>query len=384
MLKINTFDLFKKKKMNNSTILNWDDTDHKEIYIRQLKENPLYWNKELNSWVAYSYDFCKAILLNDNAHVPEPVIENGSLLNDEAKLLVKKLARLSNGQQHQDARQAGLAVYQNMKPVSIATLLKNLLNNVKTNEFDWVATVCKRLPVLVILKGLGFDDGACDFVGGNISTLVKIMSPNKTESDATAINQVVNEFYTISENYILSNNLGKEEATELFVCNLIGLFIQCYDAGRGILTNTLLNLVRYRQNEKPHLADIKKTVIETLRFDPPVHNTRRIAVNDVLIGGQIIKAGQSILVVMAAANLDPAIFSEPSQYDPGRSNNEQHLTFGLGAHNCLAKHLTIDMAAEACSFLIDNCKHIDILQQEVNYESQLNVRLVKELMINLS
>jgi cytochrome P450 len=368
--------------MNSNTILNWDNSDHKEIYRRQLKNNPLYWNEDLNSWVTYSYNFCKAILLNNDAQIPGPVIESDSLLNDKAKLLMKKLTRLSNDEQHLDARRAALMIYQSMKPISISGLLESLLSNVKTNEFDWVATVCKQLPVLIILKGLGFADEDCAFVTEHISFLVKIMSPNKTESDVIAINRVVNEFYAISEKYLHSVN--KDEVTELFICNLIGLFIQCYDAGRGILTDTLLNLVNYHHNQKPHLADIKKMVIETLRFDPSVHNTRRIAVNDILIGDQIIKAGQSILIVIAAANLDLCVFKEPDLYDPERNNNDQHLTFGIGAHNCLAKHLTIDMAAETCSFLSEKYRRISIPEQELKYEPKLNVRLIKELMLNLS
>jgi cytochrome P450 len=371
--------------MKNNTILNWDNTDHKEIYIRQLKDNPLYWNTDLNSWVTYSYDFCKSILLNTDAYIPEPVIENDSLLNDKAKLLIKKMARLADGQQHHDSRQAALMIYQNMKPVSVSKLLESLLSGVKnTAEFDWIVEVGKRLPVLVILKGLGFNDNDCEFVTRHISLLVKIMSPNKTENDVIAINGVVNEFYAISEKYIHSINKDKDEVIEIFVCNLIGLFIQCYDAGGGVLTNTLLSLVYYHRNQKPNLTDIKKMVIETLRFDPPVHNTRRVAIKEILIGGQLIKAGQSILIVMAAANLDACIFKEPDLYNPERGNNEQHLTFGIGAHNCLAKYLTIDMAAETCSFLTEKYKHISVLQHELRYEPRLNVRLVKELMINLS
>src|SRR3984893_13900001 len=139
--------------MNSNTILNWDNSDHKEIYIRQLKNNPLYWNEDLNCWVTYSYNFFKTILLNNDAQVPGPATENDSLLNYKAKLLIKKLTRLSNDEQHHNARQAALLIYQNMKPVSISKLLENLLSNVKTNEFDWVTVVAKRLPALVILKG---------------------------------------------------------------------------------------------------------------------------------------------------------------------------------------------------------------------------------------
>ncbi|HEY4327162.1 MAG TPA: cytochrome P450 [Mucilaginibacter sp.] len=393
MLKVNTFDVAKPTQMNQNTILNWDNTDYKEIYTRQLRDNPLYWNQDLDCWVTYAYEFCKTILLNADAHVPAPVGENDSLLNDKAKLMIRNLSRISNDQQHADSRQAALIIYQSMKPVSISGLLENLLSDIENiKEFDWVATVCKKLPALVILKELGFSDDECAFVVDNISFLVKIMSPNKTDSDITAINSVIDEFYVISEKYIKSYKfsadhlagINKEKAIELFVCNLLGLFIQCYDAGRGILTNTLLSFV-HNHNSKLSANEsyFKRMVIETLRFDPPVHNTRRVPVKDIWIGGEQIKAGQSILVATAAANLDASVFQEPGIYDPERNNNDQHLTFGIGAHNCLAKHLTINMASETCSFLTDNYRQIKILPQELKYEPQLNVRLIKELIINL-
>jgi len=377
--------------MTNNTILNWDDADPKAIYSRQLINNPLYWDEILNTWVTYSYEYCKTILLSEDAHVPEPVIEINTLLNEKAVLLLRNLVRLTNNGQHNESRRAAMVIYNSMKPVSISHILEDLLADVKdSSPFDWVTVVAKKLPLLIILRALEFPENECDFVVENISSLVKIMSPNKTVQDIETINSVVDEFYTISERHVpitIRDSSGFSASIEIFVCNLVGLFIQCYDAGRGLLCNTLLNMVRTNNNQNTHPHDItyfKKLVTETLRIDPPVHNTRRIAVKDILIGNQLIKAGQAILVVIGAANLDPKVFKDPALYDLSRGNNGEHLTFGLGGHNCFAKYTMIDMATEICFFLTNKYKHISIVQQEFKYEPQLNVKLVKELMIKLS
>ena len=382
--------------MNSNTILNWEDVDYKAIYTRQLASNPLYWSEETNTWVAYSYDYCKAILLSDHVCVPEAVIDDNTLLNEKAVLLLRKLVRISNNDQHTIARQAAMLIYNSMKPVAISDILETLLADIKENAtFDWIATVCKKLPVLIILKSLGFSEDDCTFVVDNISSLVKIMSPAKTTQDIELINSVVDRFYAISEKHVNSPgfadqipkghiDIDKDELAELFVCNLVGLFIQCYDAGRGLLCNTLLSLVNtYNDKGLKDIFYYKRLVIETLRFDPPVHNTRRIAIKDILIGDQLIKAGQSILIVIGAANLDPGVFEKPELYDPSRKNNGENLTFGLGGHNCFAKHTMIDMAVETCVFLTNKFKHISITQQQLEYEPQLNVRLIKELMVKL-
>ncbi len=306
---------YTKQKMNSNTILNWEDVDYKAIYTRQLASNPLHWNEETNTWVAYRYDYCKTILLSGHVCVPEAVIDDNTLLNEKAILLLRKLVRINNNEQHTIARQAAMLIYNSMKPIVISDILETLLADIKENTaFDWIATIGKKLPVLIILKSLGFSEDDCTFVVDNISSLVKIMSPDKPVQDIEMINSVVDGFYAISEKHINApgftdhipkGNIDKDELAELFVCNLVGLFIQCYDAGRGLLCNTLLSFVRTHDN--PGLKDIfyyKRLVTETLRFDPPVHNTRRIAVKDILIGGQLIKAGQSILIVIGAANLD--------------------------------------------------------------------------------
>jgi cytochrome P450 len=380
--------------MNSNTILNWEDVDYKAIYTRQLASNPLYWNEETNIWVAYSYDYCKAILLSQDVCVPEAVTDDNTPLNEKAVLLLRKFVRINNNEQHTIARQAALLIYNSMKPVAISDILETLLADIKDNTaFDWIATVCKKLPVLVVLKALGFSEDDCAFVVDNISSLVKIMSPVKTAEDIELINKVVDKFYAISEKYINSPgfidhirksnvDINKDELVALFACNLVGLFIQCYDGGRGLLCNTFLSLVSTYND--PGLKDIlyyKRLVTETLRFDPPVHNTRRIAVKDILIGGQLIKAGQSILIVIGAANLDPQVFENPELYDPLRKNNGENHTFGLGGHNCFAKYTMIDMATETCVFLTNKYKQISVMQQAFKYEAQLNVRLIKELMV---
>jgi len=374
----------------NDTILNWYNTDHRPIYLRQLKEQPLYYDQNLKAWVAYSYEYCKALLMDENAYIPEPFIDDNSPMNDKTKLLLRKLVRISNNGQHLASREAAMSVFQSINAVSVDQVLERLLNGADVEGgFDWVEVVGKQLPVLVILKGLGFNDEDCGYITANLATLVRVMLPNKTVDDIEAINLAVNRIYAIAERYIISSGLstGQPGKTELIICNLIGQFIQCYDAGRGLLCNALLCLARQHDKQQPNKNDIafyNNLVTETLRWDPPVHNTRRVAVRDICLGGEIIGTGETIQIVLAAANLDPDVFKEPDKFDLTRSNNEQHLTFGLGGHNCIAKYLSIGMAANTCRFLEKKYQSINILQKEFSYESQLNVRLVKQLMVNLS
>ena len=366
----------------NNTISNWNGTDHRAIYSRQLKENPLYYDRNLNTWVVYSYAYCKAILQHTDALIPLPIIDDG--LSAKAKTLLNNLARLSNGGQHDASRIAAMAVFEKIKRVSTGLVLKELLNGTSTEDgFDWVEVVAKQLPVRLLLKGLDFNEGDSYYIAENLQTLVRIMLPNKSEQDIQLLNIVVDALYQIAEKHaeILGLLTGQTKVNEATICNLVGLFIQCYDAGRGLLCNALLNMAKYPNID---VADLNKLVVETLRYDPPVHNTRRIAANDITIGTQTIKAGEMILVVLAAANLDAQVFTNPCEFDIMRGNNNEHLTFGLGGHHCLAKYLCVAVAADVCRFLDENYRHIHILQNEFTYEPQLNVRPIKQLVVSLS
>jgi cytochrome P450 len=366
----------------NNTILNWEGTDYQAIYLRQLKENPLYYDPDLKIWVTYSYAYCKAILEHPDVRIPElPVYDT---LNDGARLLTDKLVRLSNGEQHVISRAAAMAVFQKIKSVNTGEVLQELLAAIPTgNEFDWVAVVAKQLPVRLILKGLDFDEEDANYVAENLQTLVLTMKPDKTEQEIQLLNPVVETVYILAEKYAARAGLlaGEKDADDTIICNLIGLIIQCFDGGRGLLCNALLAMTTYADNKS---TDWNKLADETLRYDPPVHNTRRVAARDIIIGGQTIKSGEAILVVLAAANLDDNVFANPQNFNILRGNNDRHLTFGLGGHNCLAKYFCIDMAVDVCRFLAENYGQIHILQKEFTYEPQLNVRLVKQLMVSIS
>jgi cytochrome P450 len=77
---------------------------------------------------------------------------------------------------------------------------------------------------------------------------------------------------------------------------------------------------------------------ELLRLDGPVQATGRTATQGQLIGGAEIAAGQQALVVIAAANRDPAAFDDPDHFRLGRGGPAP-LAFGCGAHYCLGAAL---------------------------------------------
>ena len=74
------------------------------------------------------------------------------------------------------------------------------------------------------------------------------------------------------------------------------------------------------------------------RFDGSVPRSWRITKVDVEISGAKIPAGELVLPILASANRDPEIFSEPDSFDLMR-DTRKHLAFGKGVHVCLGAPL---------------------------------------------
>src|SRR5258705_3375264 len=241
-----------------TTFLQSEVQDPFKIYETMLSENPVYWDNENNLWAIYSYESCKAILSNSLAHIPAINPNNKDGLNEYALLMTSQFVRLSNGIQHELAREAAILLLDKTTTVAINEIVEKLLQNKECKgEIDWVNSICKKLPAMFVLKSFGFNDKDCDFIGDRIEQLVKIMLPNKTPEQVRAVNEVSKEIYHIAEKHFLATSIyesviktlsekyktGTDKIISLCVNNLIGLsIIQGYDGNRGVLSNSLLQI----------------------------------------------------------------------------------------------------------------------------------------------
>jgi len=87
----------------------------------------------------------------------------------------------------------------------------------------------------------------------------------------------------------------------------------------------------------PALLDF--AVEESLRLEPAAAVIDRYATCDVTIGGVQIRAGDLVVVSLAGANRDPAVFTHPDRFDLHRPNLRRQLAFAQGPHVCIGLHV---------------------------------------------
>jgi cytochrome P450 len=94
---------------------------------------------------------------------------------------------------------------------------------------------------------------------------------------------------------------------------------------------------RLGQSDDPTV--IANIVEELMRYLTIVHSqVDRIATEDLMIGGQLIRAGEFVMMSLLAGNWDAEFVDNPESFDAGR-NTRGHLGFGYGVHQCIGANL---------------------------------------------
>jgi cytochrome P450 len=84
---------------------------------------------------------------------------------------------------------------------------------------------------------------------------------------------------------------------------------------------------------------IGPAIEEFLRWATPVMTFRRTAKEDILLGGQQIKAGDKVATIFSSANRDALVFEDPWRFDITRNHNPHVSLGGGGVHYCMGQHV---------------------------------------------
>ena len=119
------------------------------------------------------------------------------------------------------------------------------------------------------------------------------------------------------------------------------LLIAGNETTTNLIGNGMLALLRHPDQlsvlrDDPSL--MPAAVNELLRFDSPVQSDFRTAVEDCEVNGVRVRGGENIILLLGAANHDPAVFEEPERLDVRRREGN-HIAFGRGIHHCLGAFL---------------------------------------------
>jgi cytochrome P450 len=133
---------------------------------------------------------------------------------------------------------------------------------------------------------------------------------------------------------------AEEDGTRLSDDEILATCAMILFAGHETTTSLVSNALYTLSLHDDQLELLRKQpklaggcVEELLRYDGPVHRLNRVAKVDFTVGGREVKAGQRVVLLLAAGNRDPKVFVRPDSFEIRRSPNP-HFGFGRGIHFC--------------------------------------------------
>jgi cytochrome P450 len=180
---------------------------------------------------------------------------------------------------------------------------------------------------------------------------------------------------------------GEGMATEDIVATARLLLIAGHETTVNLIANGMLTLLRH-----PHLlarlrsdADLAVPLVEELlRYEPPVQLVpgANVALDDIEVVGTTIPEGARIVLVLAAANRDPARFADPDRFDPDRQDN-QHLGFFGGIHYCFGAALARQEVQVALAELARRLENPRLLEDPPPYRQNPILRGPRHLPVQI-
>ncbi|MEU6119779.1 cytochrome P450 [Streptomyces sp. NPDC047117] len=211
---------------------------------------------------------------------------------------------------------------------------------------DLVAAYAHPVPALMICELLGVPAAERDRFKRQAAGISRTDASLEEQFAAlSALQELIAELVVAKRARPTDDLLSDLTTTDLTDEELAGLGGFLLAAGLDTTANMLalgtFALLSHPEQAASLRADpglVDQAVEELLRYLSITHTGVRSALQDVELDGQLIRAGESVVVSVQAANRDPARFADPDTLDLHRKATG-HLAFGHGIHQCLGQQL---------------------------------------------
>jgi cytochrome P450 len=340
--------------------LPWGAEDPYSFYEQRRQEGNAVWDGVIGAWLVLGYDAARQVLGGagwTSDPLSNPVVRGrmGSL----GKELLRRIMLFATGDDH--ARLRG-SVRDIFTPSSIAGLNDGVdaiaaavIDHLEPHApFDFVDDIALPVAIAVTAEWLDLDAECLNLLHSESLGILRMLGAVPDVDDVAAgtgaFARLVTGFLPLAADRRshpgddLLSLIASDD--NLLLDDVVLTTILIAVAGHEIahlLGAATARLLRVGPDGS-RIADTLDTsdpslVTELLRLDGPVQATPiRTATENHVVAGAEIASGQQALVVIAAANRDPAVFDQPGQFRLGR-DAPAPLSFGHGAHHCLGASL---------------------------------------------
>lgn len=341
-----------------------------EVYRRMRSENPVFQQPGMDGqtpiWFVTGYEEVDSVLRNDkvfardmrrafSAERMEQIVDSAGRFDFVNQHMLNR-----DGNDHQRLRSLVSKAFtpkriQGLRP-RVQTIADELIDAVvEDKSADLVAAYAFPLPIIVIAELLGIPPEDRDRFRLWSHAMV---SPALNEEEVNRAAALMQEFVAYlgaliaerrerPQDDLISGLVQAEEAgdrlSEQELYSMVMLLITAgHETTVGLIANGTLALFQHPEQleqlrQNPELA--AAAVEELLRYDGPAERAlSRFVTADTVLGGQEMKRGDIVVVILTAADHDEAMFENGEQLDITRQVNK-HLAFGKGIHYCMGAPL---------------------------------------------
>ena len=366
----------------------WDDPY--SLYSQLRLDAPIHWCEGPQMWMIVSYHEASEQLkdhrFSRQQHLDKLISRFGTGHIFERQ---KNDLPYMDGHDHAKMRHHVINAYRRIDFPSLkeftASFLDSRLESLSSQkQFDVVHEVADLLPVMVVSELLGVPADQQEEVGRKVGSFVRARGLTQTEStmergdDSMAFYEeyflpLIHEKRKNPSSDLLSRLIADpEEGVHLSDEQLLLIISSNFYSASVYTLRLLVGTLAWVMALNPHayaqIQDNRELVVpaleEVLRWDAPAQATNSsVALEDIEIGGKLVKAGDSLSVLVGAANRDPKTFPDPDQFLLDRHPN-LHVSFAPGLHQCLGLQIARMEGQAALNAFCDHFSSLSVIQSE--------------------
>ena len=359
-------------------------------YAALRDEDPVHFSAAIQAWVLTAYEDCERVLRDEDTFSSSSNTASGQLATalqqQRREFPLGEVPTVLNSDPPVHTRLRTLLnrafsprAIEGLRP-HIEEIAASLLADAGRTggRFDAVTGFAQPLPIIVIAELLGVPPSDRDQLKEWSTAIANTTNVLNTEGALAAARQATLELIAYMDEVVAQRRTApgadimtaliqaEEDGDRLSHDELLAFSILLLLAGHETTTNLigngLLALAEHPEEAARLRADpalLPSAVEEFLRYDSSVQGAVRFVRRTAEVGGRTIEQGSTLLLLVGAANRDPAQFPEPDALDVARSPN-RHLAFGRGIHFCLGAPLARLEGDVAFAALLDRFPELHV------------------------
>ena len=346
------------------------DSRHHEVLAALRSTSPVAWVDAVDGWVVTGREAAVAVMRDaDHFTVDDPRFSTAQVVGPSMLSL--------DGDAHRRHRDPFAATFRSSEvtrrgAVVIPELARRLVSELAPRgEAELRRELAGPLAVAVVARSLGlerFDPSELLAWYDRIVAAVGDISFGRPVDEAAwqamgLLGSALDDSARRPDS-VLSVAAGSLTRDEV-VANAAVFLFGGIETGEGMTANVLRHLLMHPVAFAAVRADrslVDAAVEESLRLEPAAARVDRYATADVEIDGAHIGAGELVVVSLAAANRDPAVYDEPDEFRLDRVNSKTHVAFAQGPHACLGAQLARIETRAAVDAVIDLLPDVHLVE----------------------